>query len=51
MSENRVALQDESKSTEEPGGTGRGPGALLALVFDSHFSFLRFWESMPSRNA
>ena len=29
MSENQVELQDESKLTGEPGGTGRGPGALL----------------------
>ncbi|HEX3375912.1 MAG TPA: efflux RND transporter periplasmic adaptor subunit [Candidatus Acidoferrales bacterium] len=29
MSENQVELQDESKYVGEPGGTGRGPGALL----------------------
>jgi RND family efflux transporter MFP subunit len=29
MSENQVELQDESKFTGEPGGSGRGPGALL----------------------
>jgi RND family efflux transporter MFP subunit len=29
MSQDPVELQDEPKYTEEPGGTGRGPGALL----------------------
>ncbi len=29
MSENQVELRDESKYVGEPGGTGRGPGALL----------------------
>ncbi|HTC64863.1 MAG TPA: efflux RND transporter periplasmic adaptor subunit [Candidatus Saccharimonadales bacterium] len=29
MSENQVGLQDESKYVGEPGGRGRGPGALL----------------------
>ncbi|HWF13068.1 MAG TPA: efflux RND transporter periplasmic adaptor subunit [Candidatus Acidoferrales bacterium] len=29
MSENHVELQDESKFAGEPGGSGRGPGALL----------------------
>lgn len=29
MSENQVELRDESKLTEEPGGTGRGPGGLV----------------------
>ncbi len=39
MSENRVALQDESKSTEEPGGTGRGPGGLLRWFLIAFFIF------------
>lgn len=29
MSQNQVELRDESKFTEEPGGTGKGPGALI----------------------
>jgi RND family efflux transporter MFP subunit len=29
MSENQAELRDQSKSTGEPGGSGRGPGALL----------------------
>src|ERR1700694_4586711 len=40
MSQNPVELQDASKSTEVPGGAGRGPGALLRWFLIIFFIFL-----------
>ena len=40
MSQDQVELQDESKFTEQPGGSGRGPGALLRWFLIIFFIFL-----------
>jgi RND family efflux transporter MFP subunit len=40
MAQNPVELQDPTKFTEEPGGAGRGPGALLRWFFILFFIFL-----------
>src|ERR1700693_4880178 len=40
MPQNPVELQEPSKSTEELGGTGRGPGALLRWFLILFFIFL-----------
>ena len=39
MSQDSVELQDTSKFTEQPGGPGRGPGALLRWFFILFFIF------------
>ena len=39
MSENQVELRDESKLTEEPGNSGKGPGALLRWFLILFFIF------------
>src|ERR1700730_12235657 len=39
MSQDSVELQDTSKFTEQPGGPGRGPGALLRWFFILFFVF------------
>jgi membrane fusion protein, multidrug efflux system len=40
MSQEPLELQDAAKSTEGPGGTGRGPGALLRWFFILFFIFV-----------
>ena len=40
MSQDQVELQDKSKSPEEPGATGKGPGALLRWFLILFFVFL-----------